>query len=84
MTRRRCYINMETTIEQLTARIEAEPNNAALWYQRGRLYWQQDKRGAAMSDYAHAAELDPNSPAAAALEQARQIMAFYCTDLYNP
>lgn len=75
---------METTIELLTAQIEANPHDAELWYRRGRLHWQQDKRGAAMSDYAHAAELDPSSPAVAALEQARQIMAFYCTDLYNP
>ncbi len=48
------------------------------------LYWKLGRRGAAMSDYAAAAAIDPASPAAAALEQARSIMDFYDRNLYNP
>lgn len=51
---------------------------------RGKLYWKLGNRAAATSSYAAAAELDPDSPAAAALEQARTIEAFFNPDLLNP
>ncbi len=51
---------------------------------RGRLLWKLGRKADAMSDYAAAADLDPSSPAAAALEMARDIMDFYNHDLYNP
>lgn len=69
---------------ELTARLKANPTEAQIWFERGRLLWQYGLHGAAMSDYGRAADLDPASPATAALEQARRIMAFYHRDLYNP
>lgn len=57
---------------------------AELHYQRGRLLWKMGRKTEAMTDYATAAQLDPSSPATAALEMAREIMNFYHRDLYNP
>ena len=53
-------------------------------YEEGREHWQHDRRGAAMSAYAKAAELDPQSPAVQALKMAQEIMAFYNPDQFNP
>ncbi len=75
---------IEKEIAALTARIDARGADADALYHRGMLYWKLGRRGAAMSDYAAAAAIDPASPAAAALEQARSIMDFYDRNLYNP
>lgn len=71
-------------VEQLTGMIDSDPENAVLWFSRGKLLWRMGKHSAAMNDYAHAAELDPSSPAVHALEQAREIAGFFNPDLYNP
>lgn len=55
-----------------------------LYFRRGKLYWRLGRRADATSDYTKAAALDPNSPAAVALEQARDVEAFFNPDLYNP
>lgn len=55
-----------------------------LYYQRGRLLWKLGRKTEAMSDYGRAIELDPESPAVAALQMAREVMDFYNRDLYNP
>lgn len=78
---------METTEQQLadlTALIDAGNATAETYFERGRLYWKLEQRGAAISDYETAAQLDPASSAVQALEMARQIMDFYNHDLYNP
>ncbi len=71
-------------IAGLDAAIAANPDDATALYQRGKLRWKLGQRGAAMSDYARAADIDPTSPASAALAQANDIMAFFNKDLYNP
>ncbi|MDE6176800.1 MAG: hypothetical protein K2F71_04585 [Paramuribaculum sp.] len=57
---------------------------ATLYFERGKLYWKTGCRSAATTDYAAAAELDPDGPAVAALDQAREIENFFNTDLLNP
>lgn len=57
---------------------------ADLYFRRGKLWWRLGNRSAATSDYAHASALDPVSPAAKALEQARAVADFFNHDLYNP
>lgn len=79
---------IKSQIDEISARI-GEPDAdagavASLYYERGRLYWRIGDRGAAMSDYAAAVHLDPDSPAATALKMASDIMDFYNKDLYNP
>ena len=73
----------EDTPEALTALIEQEPT-ADLYFRRGRAWWARGEKGRAITDYEHAIALDPESPAAVALEMARGVMDFYHTDLYNP
>ncbi|MDE5682578.1 MAG: tetratricopeptide repeat protein [Muribaculaceae bacterium] len=51
---------------------------------KGRIAWKRGLKSQAMSFYAEAAGLEPDSEAATALEQARQVMDFYNKDLYNP
>ncbi len=57
---------------------------AEVYFRRGKIAWRQGLRAEAQSDYARAAALDPESPAAVALEQARDVEAFFNHDLYNP
>lgn len=57
---------------------------ADLYFKRGKLFWRLGERGRATTDYAHATELDPESPASMALEQARDVESFFNPDLYNP
>lgn len=58
--------------------------SARLLFLRGKSLWRLGRRGEATSAYAAAAELDPDGPASRALEQARDIEAFFNPDLYNP
>lgn len=60
------------------------PDRAWALYMKGRIAWKRGQKSRAMSFYAEAAGLDPDSEAATALEQARSIMDFYNKDLYNP
>lgn len=53
-------------------------------FEKGRKLWQDGKRGEAMTEYNIAISLDPDSPAATALEMANRIMDFYDKDRYNP
>ncbi len=53
-------------------------------YMKGRIAWKRGMKSRALSFYAEAAGLDPDSEATTALEQAREVMDFYNKDLYNP
>ena len=53
-------------------------------YRRGRELWARGNRGQAMTEYAHAAELDPQSPAVTALKMANEIMDFFDPAQFNP
>lgn len=57
---------------------------ADIYFRRGKLYWRLNQRGNATSDYVKASELDPDSAAVKALENARDVEAFFNPDLYNP
>ncbi|MDE6277725.1 MAG: hypothetical protein K2M06_06410 [Muribaculaceae bacterium] len=79
--------SLNKEIEGLSREIAAEADASVLGeliFRRGRLRWKIQDRSGAMSDYAAAAELAPGCGAAEALAQAREIMAFYHRDLYNP
>ena len=49
-----------------------------------RIAWKKGDKTAALACYERGADLDPDGPAAIALEQARDIMDFFNKDLYNP
>ena len=61
-----------------------KPDEAEAYFERGKVYWRMGNRAAAISDYCRAVAIDPHSPAAIALEQARSIEDFFNPDLLNP
>lgn len=71
-------------IRLLDDMIGAEPQKAQWRFLRGKAYWRLGDKGKAISDYEHASQLDPSSPATQALEMARQIMDFFNPDIFNP
>lgn len=75
---------IEDAIVLLSDIINKSPSDADALFLRGKLYWRLGNRSKATSDYAAAAGLDPDSPAASALEQARDIENFFNPDLLNP
>lgn len=68
-------------LEELSA---TNPGNSLLLTEIGKLHWRLGNRGAAMSAYKQAADIDPDGPAALLLENADDIMAFFNPDLLNP
>lgn len=75
---------LEEAENRLTEMIDANPDDADARYRRGRLRWRMGNRAGAISDYEHAADSDPSSPAVAALQMTREIMDFFNPDLLNP
>lgn len=55
-----------------------------LYFVRGKLNWRFGCRAAAVNDYSMSVSIDPMSPAATALAQAKDINDFHAPDLYNP
>lgn len=68
---------IEKQIEELTARIAADPADAAALYRRGSLYWKLGQRAAAITDFNASALLDPTGPGAAAADHVRSILDFF-------
>ena len=76
--------DLTAELAEIDAEIATKGATAELYYQRGRLNWRLDRRGAAMSDYERSLALDADSPAKEALKMCRDIMNYYNTDIYNP
>lgn len=74
----------EDAIAALNKLIEVNPTDAEAFFLRGKAYWRLGNRAGALTDYASASALDSESPAVFALEQAREIEAFFNPDLLNP
>lgn len=75
---------LKEALLRLDKEIIVQPCDAELLFMRGKVKWRLGNRSGATSDYAKSARLDPEGPAAAALEHARDIEDFYNHDLYNP
>lgn len=74
----------DEAIELLTKEIAVSPQNDGLLFSRGKIYWKKGDKKSAMNDYASAAKINPDSPAAIALEQAHEVAQFFNPDLLNP
>lgn len=70
--------------QELDTLLAADPDDARGWYVAGRVAWRMGQRSQAMTCYSRAVAIDPDSPAAYALEQARDIADFFNPDLLNP
>ena len=71
-------------MEALDRFVAEHPQDAQALFMRGKLWWRLGRRSSAMNDYAASAEIDPEGPASKALEQARDIEAFFNPDLLTP
>ena len=75
---------IEAALSVLDNLVKLSPDDDRLLFERGKLRWRIGDRAGATGDYAKASMINPESPAAKALEQARDIADFFNPDLYNP
>ncbi len=75
---------VEEAYSQLNALLEAEPQNAYGWYLLGGIYRRQQLWGEAINAYNKAKMIDPDGPAAVAIESIYEILNFRNTDMLNP
>ncbi|MDE6115952.1 MAG: hypothetical protein K2G33_00405 [Duncaniella sp.] len=75
---------LEDAVRLMDEVISENSDSDILYFRRGKLRWRLGDRSGAMSDYAKAKELNPESPASKALEQAYDVANFFHPDLYNP
>lgn len=75
---------VEEAYSQLNALLEAEPKNAYGWYLLGGIYRRQQLWGEAINAYNQAKMIDPDGPAAVAIESIYEILNFRNTDMLNP
>ena len=69
---------------ELRALLEREPENAEAWYLLGSLHRRQQMWGDAINALNKAKFLNPEGPAAHAIESIYEILRFQNTDLMNP
>ncbi len=71
-----------TALNQL---IEAEPQNEALWLERGMCHYRRNEWGSALNDFRRTLEINPENQEAKQLtEMVQEILAYRYTDIYNP
>ena len=75
---------IDEAINELNDIIANNPDDDEALFLRGKAYWRLGNRSRALTDYATAASINPDSSATFALEQAREIEAFFNPDLLNP
>lgn len=75
---------IDDAIIELNNFINGHPDCDEAYFLRGKLYWRLEDKRNAMNDYSRAAELNPESPATRALENAQDIQTFFNPDLLNP
>ncbi|MGI5847131.1 MAG: tetratricopeptide repeat protein [Candidatus Cryptobacteroides sp.] len=72
----------DDAISRLDAYLSVRPTDRA-FYLRGNAYRKKGDWQGAMNNYLQAVKLNPDSPAANALEMANEILDFYNKDMYN-
>ena len=83
--RRKGLWTPEGRMRRLSERIEAEPDNAALRIERGKLHYGRAAWGDALNDFNRALEIDAgNCEARQYVEMVQEILAFRYKDIYNP
>lgn len=76
--------SLEQAYNQLNRLLEREPGNAYGWYLLGGIYRRQQLWGDAINAYNKAKMIDPDGPAAVAIESIYEILNFRNNDLLNP
>lgn len=76
--------SLEQAYSQLIRLLEQEPRNAYGWYLLGGIYRRQQLWGDAINAYNKAKMIDPEGPAAVAIESIYEILNFRNNDMLNP
>lgn len=71
-------------VEAATKLLESGAKDDRIYFLRGKARWRAGDTAKAIADYRNAVAINPDSPAAQALEHADDIMNFYNPDLLNP
>lgn len=75
----------ETRLATLTSRLEAEPENADLLVERGKLHYRNNNWGEALNDFNRALRIDGGHREAREFAgMVQEILAFRYKDIYNP
>ena len=83
--RRKGLWSLASRIEALTAAIAAEPENPALYLERGRLHYRLNAWGPALNDFNRVLAIDPgNAEARQYTGMVQEILDFRYKDIYNP
>ena len=75
---------LEEAHQSLRDYVHREPSDPQGWYMLGNLYRRQQMWGEAINALGKAKMLDPDGPAAAAIESIYDIIRFVNKDLMNP
>ena len=76
---------LEGSIVRLNAMIEAAPDRAQLYVERGKCFFRRNEWGSAINDFNRARKLDPeNTEAEQFHDMVYEILAFRYKDIYNP
>lgn len=78
------HSRVEDAVSSLKELMASNADDDQAYYLLGNAYARLGDWGKALSNYCHALEINPDSPAAEAYSRAQQILDFYCHDLYNP
>lgn len=76
--------HLDDAREEIEALLEREPENSQAWFLLGGIYRRHELWGDAINAYNRAKLIDPDGPAAAAVESIYDIIRFVNTDLMNP
>ena len=75
---------VQEATEQVLPLLQNEPENAGAWYLLGGIYRREQLWGEAINAYNRAKMIEPEGPAAAAIESIYDIIRFVNKDLMNP
>lgn len=76
--------HLDDALTQLETLLAAEPDNSQAWFLLGGIYRRHELWGDAINAYNRAKLIDPEGPAAAAVESIYDILHFVNVDLMNP
>lgn len=76
--------HLDDALSKLETLLAAEPDNSQAWFLLGGIYRRHELWGDAINAYNRAKLIDPEGPAAAAVESIYDILHFVNVDLMNP
>ena len=76
--------DIDKAYEELMAYLEENPSNAQAWYMLGGIYRSQELWGEAINAYNKAKLIEPDGPAATAIDSIYDILRFFNKDMMNP